>query len=82
MSSLSGEFLSVPDLQCGLIDEFELADEPRINLGGREDLLFGGAAPQGTLNLQIAMFGRHLDGFEQLFDLFGGCLSPSQLKPI
>ena len=70
----SGELLSVPDLQCGLIDEFELADEPRINLGGREDLLFGGAAPQGTLNLQIAMFGRHLDGFEQLFDLFGGWL--------
>ncbi len=64
------QLFGVLDLQSGLVDQRELADEPRIDLGGVKDLLFGGAAPQGSLNLQVTVLGRGLDGLEQLLDLF------------
>ena len=74
LQQLPGKLFCVLDFQRSLVDERELADEPRVDLGGREDLLFGGASPQGTLNLQITVLGRHLDGVEQLGNLVLGRL--------
>ena len=69
LQQLGGEFLGVAHFHRGLVDEGQLLDEPRVDLGGVEDLPFGGAAPQSALNLQIAVLGRHGDGLEQFGDL-------------
>ena len=82
LEQLRGQSLGLAHGLCSLVDEQQLLQEPRVDLGGRIQLIQRCATPDGTHELQVAVFGRRMNGLEQLSYLICGRLSPSQLKPM
>ncbi len=74
LEQLRGEGFGLAHRHGGLIDEEDLLQEPRVDLGGREHLLQRGTAPDGAHELQVTVFGRGVDGLKQFGHFFGGRL--------
>ena len=74
LEQLRGQSLGLAHGLCSLVDEQQLLQEPRVDLGGRIQLIQRCATPDGTHELQVAVFGRRMNGLEQLSYLICGRL--------
>jgi hypothetical protein len=66
LEHLLGEGAGLADLVGDLVQQLELVEEPGVDLGRLEELLYGGAAQEGALDLVQALGGGALGLFDQL----------------
>ncbi len=77
-----GQGGGLADLLRDLVEQLELVQVPRVDLGGLEELLHRGAAEQGALHLVQAFGGGPLGLFDQLGDFPFGNVAEVQLRAL
>ena len=65
LDELASQLVGSSNRVSNLVDENDLVDEPRVDLGGLEDLLDSRSGAQGLLNIDDSPVGRNLDELEQ-----------------